>query len=120
MKHMFLSIIFTILLSGSAFSQTNDKKTDLFNDLKSLRLQYRLDKYYLTSIEKFGEGSRYQDEKVRLSETKVKIDSLDKEYAKLLNGSELNAYLQWKKNEDMKDRMQYMGWWYQAYQRKGC
>jgi hypothetical protein len=120
MKIFLLTIICLTLISGSALSQTAGKKTDLFNDIKALRLQYLSDKYYLNSIENFGEGNKYTDDRVRLSQTKIKIDSLDKEYTKLLSIKELNEYLVWKRGEDVKEKIQNTGWWYPVLTRKGC
>ena len=109
-----------MLLFITAFSQTNNKKSALFSDIKSLRLQYKLDRYNLNSTENFGEKSKYNDARARLSQTKAKIDSLDKEYIKLLSISELNEYTEWKRNEDIKDKTQDFGWWYATFFRTGC
>ena len=120
MKNLFLSITCCILCFSSVFSQADDKKSTLFSDIKALRLQYKLDGYNLNSTEIFGEGSKNNDARAALSLTKAKIDSLDKEYAKLLSKSELNEYTEWKRNEDIKDKTQDLGWWYATFFRKGC
>ncbi len=67
------------------------------------------------------EEHRYSFERIQLSETKAKLEEFDKAFTKVLSEGELKDYLKWKRKEEMKDKMQDMGWWYTANQTgKGC
>ena len=120
MKNPIVPVICCMLLFSSAFSQTPNKKTNLFNDIKTLRLQYQQDEFYLYSMDNFGTGNRYSETKARLLREKAAIDSLDKKYISLLSKNELVEYTTWKKNEEMKDKVHDLGWWYASLFVKGC
>jgi hypothetical protein len=120
MKNIFVSMIFCALFSGFVFSQTDQKKTELFTLIKTLRLQYRTQGYYLNNVISYGERAKHKAEFANWAQTKVKIDSLDKEYTRLLTESELKEYKTWKSNEDMKDKTTDLGWWYNTFMWQGC
>jgi hypothetical protein len=120
MKNLFLTISCCILLFSAAPAQPAKEKSSLFNEIKTLRIQYKFDEFYLNSSENFGEGSKYKNDRKKLVQAKAKIDALDKEYSKLLSPAELIEYTEWKRKEDLKDKMQDLRWWYPAFTRNGC